>query len=54
METAKAVEEKSKQAEIAIKVMKSNKYNIEAEEKLNKMLLDSVKVKLEALTSNNK
>lgn len=45
IEQAKKAEEKIKRAEIAIK----GQFNLEAEEKLTKVLIDSIKVKLEAL-----
>ena len=46
---AKKIEEKAKHAEYAFKGSKANDFNIEAEEKINKLLLESVKAKLEAL-----
>ena len=49
---ARQLEKITKQAEYAVKGYKGGEYNIEAEERINKMLIDSVKAKLEAL--NNK
>ena len=46
---AKQIEEKTKQAEYAVKGYKSSDYNVEAEERLNKMLIESVKAKIDAL-----
>lgn len=47
--TAKKFEERTKQLEIAVKHSSVSDYNIDAEEKLNKLLIDNIKTKLEAL-----
>ncbi|OMJ69771.1 hypothetical protein SteCoe_32422 [Stentor coeruleus] len=51
LKTAKKVESKAKQAEIVIKGSKATDYNVDAEEKITKMLIDSIKVKLDALNN---
>lgn len=51
LETAKKVESKAKQAEIVFKGSKATDYNVDAEEKITKMLIDSIKVKLDALNN---
>jgi hypothetical protein len=51
LETAKKVENKAKQAEIVFKGTKATDYNVDNEEKITKMLIDSIKVKLDALNN---
>jgi hypothetical protein len=53
LEKVKKIEEKTKTAEIALKNWKSNEFNLAAEEKLNTMLIDSVKAKLDALKTGS-
>jgi hypothetical protein len=49
LKQAKKAEDQIKRAEIAVKGLKPGVFNLEAEEKMTKVLIDSIKVKLDAI-----
>ena len=50
---SKKIEEKTKKVEFVVKYYKNKEYNPETEEKLNTILIDSIKAKINALTKPN-
>ena len=50
---AKKAEERARRAEIAVKGLTSDRVYVDAEEKITQVLIDSIKVKLEALNKNS-
>ena len=52
VEQAKKAEERARRAEIVVKGMTSDRVYVDAEEKITQVLIDSIKVKLEALNKN--